>query len=103
MMQQQTNVFLGIWYTYQNCHEWICDGYRATTFTFCSNGTLTSQSTLYFHMNWGWHEWNTNPPFSNPDYNGWFAFNNWKITGAGSGGSDLNFKYANDMVTNIHP
>lgn len=94
----QTNIFLGIWYSYQNCHEWVCDGYQETDVVFCMNNQSVSEGFLYFHMNWGWHEVNV----SN-DYNGWFAFNNWTITGAGQNNSNLDFKYAQDMVTEIHP
>ncbi|MEO8405729.1 MAG: C10 family peptidase [Chitinophagaceae bacterium] len=90
----RTNVFLGIYYTYSDCHEWVCDGYIATDYTWCNpDGTQGGAGYLSFHMNWGWHEtWGGN------DYNGWFAFNNWNISGAG-----LNFQYAQDCVTEIHP
>lgn len=57
-----------------------------------------TQIYLYFHMNWGWHE--IDP--MNTDYNGWFAFSDWTIPGANNG-SNLNFQYAQDMVTEIHP
>jgi hypothetical protein len=44
-------------------------------------------------MNWGWHEtWGGN------DFSGWFGFNNWNIPGR-----NLNFQYARDAVTEIHP
>lgn len=99
----RTNIFLGIWYTYQNCHEWVSDGYQQTDVTFCSNGSSVSESYLFFHMNWGWHETISNPPYNYSDYNGWFAFDNWNISGVGQNGSDLNFRYANSMVTDIHP
>lgn len=94
----KTNEFLGIWYSYQNCHEWVCDGSQETDVTFCMNGNPVSEEYLYFHMNWGWHEVGVVN-----DYNGWFAFNNWTITGAGQNNSNLNFQYAQDMVTEIHP
>lgn len=54
-------------------------------------------------MNWGWHETTSNPPYNFTDHNGWFGFDNWNISGAGQGGSGLNFKYADEMVASIHP
>lgn len=91
----QTNVFLGIWYTYQNCHEWVCDGYQSSTSTICVNNSPVTITTLYFHMNWGWHEVS-----GGNEYNGWFAFNNWTINFAG--GTTRNYQYARDIVTDIH-
>jgi hypothetical protein len=91
----RTNIFLGIIYSYSDCHEWVCDGYSATDFTWCNaDGTFGGgASYLYFHMNWGWHEtWGGN------DFNGWFGFNNWNIPDR-----NLNFQYARDAVTEIHP
>ncbi|MEI9934864.1 MAG: C10 family peptidase [Ferruginibacter sp.] len=82
----QTNVFLGIWYSYEDCHEWVCDGYRQSTQTGCSNGAPISVTTLFFHMNWGWHE-----IYASTDFSGWFAFDNWTITGAGPNGSNGKF------------
>jgi hypothetical protein len=67
----ETNVFLGIWYTYNDCHEWVCDGYNEANIAFCYNGELSGETLLYFHMNWGWHE-----IWGGSDYNGWFAFGN---------------------------
>lgn len=90
----RTNRFLGIIYTYSDCHEWVCDGYSATQYTWCnSDGTGGGAGYLYFHMNWGWHE-----SGSTNDYNGWFAFNNWNISGL-----NWNYQYSNDAVTEIHP
>jgi hypothetical protein len=48
-------------------------------------------------MNWGWHEWFTNPPYNQTDYNGWFAFQTWGVVNGGE-----NFQYAQDMVKHIH-
>lgn len=92
--RSRTNRFLGWIYTYDNCHEWVCDGYSATDITWCNpDGTGGGAGYLYFHMNWGWHEtWGGN------DYNGWFAFANWNIPGL-----NWNFQYSNDAVTEIHP
>lgn len=88
---EQTNRFLGVWYTYQNCHEWVCDGFRETLNTYCANGNLVTLSTLYFHMNWGWHEVN-----STNDYNGWFISNNWTIAGI-----NRNYQYARSFTSSI--
>jgi hypothetical protein len=65
--------------------------------------TPTTNTYLAFHMNWGWHEWFTNSPFNYTDFNGWFAFDNWTIVGAGPNNSNYNFQYAQDMTTEIHP
>lgn len=82
------------WTSYSDCHEWVCDGYRETSYTFCDGGVYQGGATyLYFHMNWGWHEtWGGN------DYNGWFGFNNWNITGL-----NRNYQYAQDITSEIHP
>ena len=79
----RTNVFLGIFYTWQEGHLWVCDGYMETQ--------DACYSYLSFHMNWGWHEIG----FGN-DFNGWYAFNLWNP-------NNRNFKYAQDYIYNIHP
>lgn len=103
---------LGITYSPYTCHEWVCDGYSETTYdcgdapepaSIRPNDVVVnsvgcfSGTTLMFHMNWGWHEL-----FSGNDFNGWFAFNNWTIVGAGPGNSNYNFQYAQDMTTEIY-
>jgi hypothetical protein len=82
------------WSSYSDCHEWACDGYQETSYTYCDNGVFVGGATyLYFHMNWGWHEsWGGN------DYNGWFAFNSWNIAGL-----NRNYQYAQDLTSEIHP
>lgn len=103
-MTQNNSWFIINWYTYySDCHEWVCDGYTSTTPTYtssCNPGTLYYDApyNVMFHMNWGWHEVNA---FN--DFNGWFAVNNWTITGAGANGTNMNFQYANSMTTEIHP
>jgi streptopain len=93
------NWFIDRWNKYSDCHSWVCDGYNQFNFTFCENGQYTgSSSYLYFHMNWGWHEWYTNISLDYPDYNGWFAFDNWDIAGI-----NRNYQYAQEMVGDIHP
>jgi hypothetical protein len=92
--RSRTNRFLGWIYTYDNCHEWVCDGYSATTITWCNeDGTGGGAGYLYFHMNWGWHETG-----GGNDFNGWFAFNNWNIPGL-----NWNYQYSQDAVCEIHP
>lgn len=92
--RSQTNRFLGWIYSYGDCHEWVCDGYSAGDYLICnSDGTSSGGSTLYFHMNWGWHETN---PFNN-DYNGYYAFDNWNIPAL-----NRNYQYARSAVTEIH-
>jgi Peptidase C10 family/Spi protease inhibitor len=73
-------------------HEWVADGITENTYTECGEGGY-SVTYLYFHMNWGWHELG----IAN-DFNGWFAFDNWFISGR-----NLNFSYARYSVTEIHP
>jgi hypothetical protein len=91
------------WTTYTNCHEWVCDGIQQLNQLWCSHGyTETNTGWAYMHMNWGWHE--TDP--GNSDFNGWFAIDNWNITGVqlvGSSTSGANFQYSDDMITNIRP
>lgn len=80
----QTTI-LGIPISYSTCHEWVCDGYLETTFYY-ENGM--GSTYLLFHMNWGW---------GLGLYDGWFAFNDWHIS------NGRNYRYADDMVYNIHP
>lgn len=90
------------WYTsYSDCHEWVCDGYSVTNFTYtssCNPGIVYPNGTgnLLFHMNWGWHE-----VYAANDYNGWFSVSDWAI--AESNGTVENFQYALSMTTGIHP
>lgn len=92
--RSKTNNFLGLIYSYSDCHEWVCDGYSDTDYYWCNaDGTQGGVGLLYFHMNWGFHELQ-----SENDYNGWFAFNNWNIPGL-----NWNYIYSNGAVTEIHP
>lgn len=76
--------WLGLHVTYSSGHEWVCDGYSSTQYpTF---------STLYFHMNWGWHN-----IYGGDDCNGWYAYNNWATS------NGFNFQYAQRAIVNIHP
>jgi len=85
--------FIINWYTtYSDCHEWVCDGAQESTYYICSGG-IVSETYLYFHMNWGWHE-----VFTGDDHNGWFGFDNWTVPGL-----NWNFQYAKRATTNIHP
>jgi hypothetical protein len=88
------NTFLGIAYSFSECHMWVCDGFLDSDVFWCNeDGTSGGAGFLFFHMNWGWHEtWGGN------DYNGWYAFNNWNIAGL-----NYNYQYAQDAVTEIHP
>jgi peptidase C10-like protein/Spi protease inhibitor len=74
-------------------HTWVCDGTSATTFSFCSNGSLSSYQTLAFHMNWGWQEAGITT-----NYNGWFGFDDWYIPQNG-----LNYQFFDELTYNIHP
>jgi len=70
--------FPWLWYTYSNCHMWVCDGYE--------RNQNRCYSTLKFHMNWGWGGF----------FNGWYSFGSW------SPGTS-NYQYAQDFTHNIHP
>ena len=59
-------------------HVWVCDGTLQTVYTFCSNGSSMSETSLMIHMNWGWQEWGTTNNF-----NGWFAFDSWYLSQIG--------------------
>jgi hypothetical protein len=73
-------------------HEWVGDGYIQTTYYFCSNGAYNAGEIDYMlHMNWGWHE-----VFGGTDFNGWFSFDNWAVSG-------LNFQYSRYVTSEIHP
>jgi hypothetical protein len=72
---------------YIDGHEWVCDGYRMWT--------NPCQTTVYFHMNWGWHE-----QFTTNDQSGWFRDADWTIhTPSG----DLNFQYNKRAIVDIIP
>jgi hypothetical protein len=92
-MTANSHWFIINWYTnYSDCHEWVCDGAQESTYYICSGG-IVSETYLYFHMNWGWHE-----VFGGDDHNGWFGFDSWNIPGI-----NWNFQYAKHATTNIHP
>jgi len=67
-----------LFYTYSNCHEWVCDGYERY-----QNNCYTR---LKFHMNWGW----------GGTFNGWYYYNSWSP-------GTRNYQYAQDFTHNIHP
>jgi len=71
--------WFGLFYTYSNCHMWVCDGYE--------RNQNNCYSILKFHMNWGW----------GPNGgNGWYSFNLWS--------SSLgNYQYAQNFTHNIQP
>ena len=97
----RTNRFLGMLYTYDGCHAWVCDGYQQIGSYFQDqNGNYALNLYEYFHMNWGWHETYTVVGSSNgiPDYSGWYSAYNWNIPGR-----NKNYQYANDAVVDIHP
>jgi hypothetical protein len=75
----------GLWYTYEECHAWVCDGYYRM-----GNDCYSS---IMYHMNWGWHE-----SGSSNDYIGYYNYVNWNISAVG-----MNFQYAKDYVHNIKP
>jgi hypothetical protein len=70
--------FPWLWYTYSNCHLWVCDGYE--------RHQNSCYSILKFHMNWGWRG----------NHNGWYYYNSWN-TGSS------NYQYAQEFTYNIHP
>ncbi|WP_169316219.1 C10 family peptidase [Mucilaginibacter paludis] len=84
-----------IFNTYDDGHEWVCDGYKQYTKLVKvrvgnpRDGFHLEQQTRYFnyyHMNWGWYG----------SYNGYFSFGNF-VPGApdieGSPDSNLNFSF----------
>lgn len=77
------NRFLGWFYTYSNCHMWVCDGYWKE-WNNC-------YGRMQLHMNWGWNE-----KFSFNNFNGWYLVNNWAP-------GTWNFKYSQDFIHNIKP
>jgi hypothetical protein len=79
-------------------HQWVCDGYNESAYTYCSNGEPQTINEIILHMNWGWHEYFTNPPYNESDYNGWFTYNNWAIAGL-----NRNYQYSDASIMEIHP
>lgn len=75
----RTNRFLGILYSYSECHEWVCDGYWNER-NRCYN------IKDYLHMNWGWDGF----------YNGWFLVTKWNP-------ANTNFQYVKHYTYNIKP
>jgi len=68
-------------------HAWVADGYRVWT-----NPCF---STIYLHMNWGWHE-----IFGGDDESGWFLEADWTIT---MPGGNINFRTNNRAIVDIIP
>lgn len=67
------------WYTYSQCHLWVCDGYLGT-----KNNCYTLPEK--FSMNWGWDGF----------ANGWYSVNSAYTAGG------FNFQYNNEMIYDIH-
>jgi hypothetical protein len=84
---EKTNRFLGIFYSYDGCHRWVCDGYDEYI-SACYGGYA------YLHMNWGWHE-----TWGNVDYNGWYGYGLWTSDGS----PENNFQFNHTAIINIHP
>jgi hypothetical protein len=82
--------WFGLSVKYEEGHEWVCDGYRRYSYTFCNeDGSFGGGgSYLYFHMNWGW----------GGTSDGWFGFDSWAPTG-----TTYNFKYYRRAIVNIYP
>ncbi len=78
-----------LWETthYIDGHEWVCDGYRMWT--------NPCQTTVFMHMNWGWHE-----QFTTNDQSGWFRDVDWTIHAPGG---DLHFQYNKRAIVDIIP
>jgi hypothetical protein len=75
-------------------HEWVCDGYEQTYYTWCptSDSPGGGEDYLLLHMNWGWDNVN--------NCNGWFNFNQWIVS---DGVNTFNWQYYQSMTYNIHP
>jgi hypothetical protein len=82
--------WLGLSVSYEEGHEWVCDGYRRYSYTYCNeDGSFGGGgSYLYFHMNWGW----------GGSSDGWFGFDTWAPTG-----TTYNFRYCRRAIVNIYP
>ncbi|MBN8684271.1 MAG: C10 family peptidase [Chitinophagales bacterium] len=76
--RNRKKAFPWLWYTYADCHMWVCDGYNSQQ--------NNCYSALKFHMNWGWDGY----------YNGWYFFKTWNP-------GNFNYQYAQEMTHNIHP
>jgi hypothetical protein len=91
-------------------HFWVVDGFEEEYIFYClpnqapSTGYFTAEDyELYWHMNWGFHSILCNPPTNRPDYNGWFDYTSWPISGAGPNGATLNFDQDEQVLSEIHP
>ena len=82
---------VGNYYTYDNCHMWVCDG-------FSNLGSFPpgSPDVYMFHMNWGAHETSGE---SSP--NGWFIYDQWKPVLEAP--ADRRYRYAQEYIFAIHP
>lgn len=84
-------------------HFWVCDGYSQSWGEECYAGQLNDYWESYLHMNWGWHEIDDNPPTNDPDFNGYYDYDNWEIIGGGPSNENLDFHYANWVLKEISP
>ncbi|WP_158993327.1 C10 family peptidase [Mucilaginibacter sp. L196] len=79
-------------------HEWVCDGYNESSFTYCMYGPTGpeyGESFVTLHMNWGWNE--AGEP---SDVDGWYNINDWTVQ---NGDITEVFQYNAAMTYNIHP
>lgn len=73
----------GIFMTYVDGHEWVCDGWRIIVkYTNCKRSENEG-----LHMNWGW---------AGNDYDGWYTFYDWRP------GGEIH-DYDKMMIYNIKP
>ncbi|WP_316632816.1 C10 family peptidase [uncultured Flavobacterium sp.] len=71
-------------------HMWVCDGYKATKYEF---NNCTSNTTLYFHMNWGWGGYS----------DGFFAYNDFNMSDTNENVTNTSYNKNVKMIYNIKP
>ena len=91
----------GTWFweytTYQNCHAWVCDGYKQQYDVYIHNEgtqyeyTQSENSYEWLYMNWGWGSYG----------DGWFYKNHIYIHDVYISGVHPNYQYNRNCIYNI--
>ncbi len=79
--KSQPVIFGGLDWSELIGHVWVCDGYKKHIYPCW--GTI-----ILLRMNWGWRG----------DYDGWYSYNNWYISG-----KNQHYNQNKELIYNIHP
>ncbi|MES2371907.1 MAG: C10 family peptidase [Bacteroidota bacterium] len=86
-------IFLGWDVSANAAHCWVADGVLDDIYSWCQDGTLVGVTYSYFHMNWGWNDYNVGSPTNE---NGWFSYSSWPTT-------NFTFHVDNMLIYDINP